>query len=67
MKPLGKTQASILEALTEHKGWTLNCGWMWSTMKATERVIKRLVELGYATSFTDEKGRVHYRAKEKPK
>ena len=63
-RPLGSTQAKVLEALKNHKGWQLNCGWMWTTMRATEKIMEQLVARGLAIKTKDEKGRDQYRATE---
>jgi len=46
---IGKTQILVLEQLRHHKGWRLNCGWVWTTQAITKRHMEKLVAKGLAT------------------
>jgi hypothetical protein len=46
MRPLGKKQQSVLEALKRHKGWSYGCGWVWDSQGGTLRIMERLVARG---------------------
>lgn len=45
---LGTTQAAVLRSLVEwHDGrWTPYCGWVWTTIHATSKVLDGLVRKG---------------------
>ena len=47
MKPLGKTQQAMLDALKRHGGWsTYRCGWLWNTPSYTIKLCESLVARG---------------------
>lgn len=39
---LGKVQLAMLDALKRNKGWSVGCGWMWSTNHVTARYCEQL-------------------------
>jgi len=47
MRKLGSIQTSVLHALKSHGYWSKRAGWRWSTERETERIILRLVDLGF--------------------
>ena len=52
-RPLGKTQAALMESLTHHGYWRRGCGWVWDTESGTLRILDSLVKRGLVTR-TDE-------------
>ena len=47
MRPLGKTQQAMLEALKTHGGWsTYRCGWVWDTPGHTLKLCESLLVRG---------------------
>lgn len=47
-RKLGAVQQHVYQSLIQHKGWSMNCGWLWDYPSSTERHMERLVALGYA-------------------
>jgi hypothetical protein len=47
VRKLGKAQTDVLDSIRRHGSWHLGCGWVWKTRRDTERILDRLVELGY--------------------
>lgn len=54
MKKLGKTQKDVLDALIRHGSWHRTCGWVWGGINNTERIMRRLVDLGMATLASED-------------
>jgi len=51
MRPLGKTQQSVLKALVSHYGhWSRASGWVWTTANQTERILQSLEKRGLVTA-----------------
>lgn len=51
-RPLGTTQLGVLQALQDprHGGvWYAGCGWIWSTVSETKRLLDSLVNRGLVT------------------
>lgn len=50
MKPLGHIQEGVLRSLTQLGEWsdTGRCGWTWSTLSETKRIMESLVARGLA-------------------
>ena len=49
---LGKNQARLLRALTEHQGrWYPGCGWVWGNDSQTDRILASLVRRGLVERY----------------
>ena len=46
MKPLGKNQLRVLNALKRHHSFHAGCGWVWGNYSATVRILESLVKRG---------------------
>lgn len=51
-RKLGSTQANVLQALRNHKYWHPYCGWVWTGVAGTEKILETLVKRGYAKKVT---------------
>jgi hypothetical protein len=60
-RPLGTIQVSMLAALKRHRSWYSGCGWLWDTVKGTERILDSLVRRGLVVRTQYLTGRVVYK------
>lgn len=58
MRPLGKIQASVLNALANNKDgkWHPGIGWIWDTPSGTLKVMRSLVPRGLVAAVEEEWG-----------
>lgn len=45
-RPLGSIQRDLLISLGEHGGWHARSGWVWDTVRGTQRRLDALVKRG---------------------
>jgi len=64
MRPLGKTQESVLQCLREHGSFSPFGGWVWDTWLGTERVLKTLVKRGLVETSVNSHGHTVYKLTE---
>lgn len=48
-RALGSVQRSVLRTMQTKKTWYSGCGWIWSTLSETMRVLDSLAARGYVT------------------
>lgn len=51
IRRLGKTQALVFDALKRHGEWHPGCGWNWTTVTMTTRILRALVQKGVAVEY----------------
>jgi hypothetical protein len=70
IRPIGKTQKAISDALVRHGRWSPGCGWIWTGHRTTVKLLDSLVIRGLATKeerkyihplFKEERTYVEYR------
>jgi len=61
MRELGKIQKEIIRCMADHGAWhDRGCGWVWSTGRETEKILKSIETRGLVSSSRRKRGGTVY-------